>query len=390
MQPTFGHTEMISRIKRDSALMKAHALIEWESLRPLLKGLYRRETSNAGGQEPIDALLMFKATLLGQWHSLSDPKLEEALHLRIDFMHFCGLNLVDNVPDETTLCRFRNRLVNTNKLAPLLAAVNAQLQGHGLMVKHAHGAVIDATLITAAARPKREVTLEEQPTDQHTPDEYAPTKPTPANSADHSTATATTAAADAAITNAKTLNYSVETSVSVDPDATWLKKGSKSTFGFRSYFTVDNHDGYVRGVHTAPANQSEFNHFKAGLAAADFTPKRTYADKGFASQANRSHLRDNQIKSAIMHRAVKNKPLSERQKNANKRISKTRYIVEQCFGTLKRMFKMGRASYMGTMKVNGQMLLKAMCMNLLKAANKICLMPPSTGGVRRLAAEVSV
>ena len=87
---------------------------------------------------------------------------------------------------------------------------------------------------------------------------------------------------------------------------------------------------------------------------ADFAPERTYADKGFASHANRTHLRDNHIKSAIMHRAVKNKPLSERQKNANRRISKIRYIVEQCFGTLKRLFKMGRASYMGTVKVNGQ------------------------------------
>ena len=85
---------------------------------------------------------------------------------------------------------------------------------------------------------------------------------------------------------------------------------------------------------------------------ADFAPERTYADKGFASHANRTHLRDNHIKSAIMHRAVKNKPLSERQKNANRRISKIRYIVEQCFGTLKRLFKMGRASYMGTVKVN--------------------------------------
>ena len=80
-----------------------------------------------------------------------------------------------------------------------------------------------------------------------------------------------------------------------------------------------------------------------------------------------------------MHRAAKNKPLTARQKNANKRISKTRYIVEQSFGTLKRLFKMGRASYMGTAKVNGQMLIKAMCMNLLKAANKICLLPIQAG-----------
>ena len=63
---------------------------------------------------------MFKATLLGQWHSLSNFKPEAALNLRIDFMHFCGIRLTDAVPGESTLCRFRNRLIHAGKLAPLL------------------------------------------------------------------------------------------------------------------------------------------------------------------------------------------------------------------------------------------------------------------------------
>lgn len=61
---------------------------------------------------------MFKAILLGQWHSFSDPKLEEALHVQIDFMQFCGLALSEAVPNETTLCRFRNRLIHANKMRP--------------------------------------------------------------------------------------------------------------------------------------------------------------------------------------------------------------------------------------------------------------------------------
>ncbi len=56
MQQSFNSIEMEMRIKRDSALMKAHALIDWERLRPLLSGLYKREASRAGGQEPFDAL----------------------------------------------------------------------------------------------------------------------------------------------------------------------------------------------------------------------------------------------------------------------------------------------------------------------------------------------
>ncbi|MCC8996285.1 MAG: hypothetical protein LM517_04355 [Nitrosomonas sp.] len=51
------------------------------------------------------------------------------------------------------------------------------------------------------------------------------------------------------------------------------------------------------------------------------------------------------------------------------------YIVGQCFGTIKRLFRMGRASYFGAVKVNAnanaQVILKSICMNLKKAANKI-------------------
>ena len=116
MQLSFGSIEMEKRVRRESTLMKVCALLDWESFREQLSGLYKREASKAGGQAPFDVLMMWKAVLLGQWHSLSDPKLEEALRVRIDFMHFCGLTLSDDVPDETTLCRFHNRLIATRKL----------------------------------------------------------------------------------------------------------------------------------------------------------------------------------------------------------------------------------------------------------------------------------
>lgn len=333
--------------------MKVHALIDWEALRAHLTGLYKREATRGGGQAPFDSLMMFKAILLGQWHSLSDPKLEQALQVRIDFMHFCGLTLSDDVPDETTLCRFRNRLIASDKLDPLLALINAQLQAQNLMVAKATGAVIDATLIQSAARLNKTITLE-------TDDDGV------------------------TITHEDGSNPGVVCieKQSADSDATWLKKGGKSHYGYRSYVTVDADHGYVRGVHTAPANQSEVRHFETAIAGAHIEATRVYADKGSASASNRSFLKARNIKSAIMHKAQRNKPLTNRQHVANKLISKKRYIVEQCFGTAKRLFGMARASYFGTMKVNGQVLLKGMCMNLLKAANRIFLTPAMTEKIR--------
>lgn len=125
MQTSFGSMKMEACVGPDSALMKAHALIDWEGFRARLAGLNKCDASRMGGQEIIDPLVMFKAVLLGQWHNLSDSELGEALRVRIDFMHFCGMDLSDDAPEETTLCCFRNRLIASGKLAgqPLVPGV---------------------------------------------------------------------------------------------------------------------------------------------------------------------------------------------------------------------------------------------------------------------------
>ena len=75
---------------------------------------------------------MFKAVLLGQWHSLSDPRLEQSLRVRLDFLQFTGFTLGDHLPDETTFCRFRNKLIKQDKLEALFNEINAQLETMGL------------------------------------------------------------------------------------------------------------------------------------------------------------------------------------------------------------------------------------------------------------------
>jgi transposase, IS5 family len=342
-QLSFGESELQARLSKDSALSKISVLLNWDAFKPLLSGLYRRETKDQGGERPYDSLNMFKAILLGQWHSLSDPELQEALQIRLDFIAFCGFAL-DEWPDDTTLCRFRNRLITAGKLPLLLKEINRQLQTHGLMMQKTKGAIVDATLITSAARPRTEMIV--QTDDSGTPITFE---------------------------DGSQPSVEITETHSADPDATWVKKGKKSHFGYRVYDVVDD-EGYLLGSHTAPANQSEMNHFIPALEAANIhadNAERVLTDKGSASKAHRDYLKSKKIKCGIMHKAVRNKPLCQRQKRANKLISKTRYRVEQFFGTLKRKFDFRRASYIGTVKVNAQMLLKGMCANLLKAANKI-------------------
>lgn len=123
-----------------SLMVKLKGLINWGSIEGKLIGLYKREQSRGGGQEPYSPISMFKLILLGQWHGLSDAALESALKVRLDFMVFTGFELGMAMPDETTINRFHNRLVKAQLDTTLLSEINRQLQSHGLMVQSAHAA----------------------------------------------------------------------------------------------------------------------------------------------------------------------------------------------------------------------------------------------------------
>ena len=85
-----------------------------------------------------------------------------------------------------------------------------------------------------------------------------------------------------------------------------------------------------------------------------------YADKGYDSKENRQHLKEHQLLDGIMRKAHRNRPLTENQTKRNRYLSKTRYAVEQSFGTLHRKFRYARAAYFGLLKVSAQSHLKAM------------------------------
>ncbi|WP_153560009.1 transposase, partial [Neisseria meningitidis] len=79
---------------------------------------------------------------------------------------------------------------------------------------------------------------------------------------------------------------------------------------------------------------------------------------------------EHQLQDGIMRKACRNRRCG-RQTKRNRYLSKTRYVVEQSFGTLHRKFRYARSTYFGLIKVSAQSHLKAMCLNLLKAANRL-------------------
>jgi IS5 family transposase len=80
---------------------------------------------------------------------------------------------------------------------------------------------------------------------------------------------------------------------------------------------------------------------------------------------------------------VRGRPLRASEKRFNRLIAKHRFRVEQCFGTIKRLFGLHRARYFGLAKTHAQthaqthahLAMAAIGQNLLKAANKIKINP---------------
>ncbi|MDL2279822.1 IS5 family transposase [Desulfovibrio sp. OttesenSCG-928-G11] len=277
---------------------------------------------------------MFKILLLQQWYGLSDQETEFALLDRISFSRFTGIALSESVPDHTTICRFRNLLVEKALLEPLLVEVNKQFERQGKLVKK--GVAVDASIVTSASRPRKQVDIEHVAKDREE---------------------------DAAPTTDEMTKVSV--SYSKDSDAAWLKKGKECHYGYKAHTAVDAESGLVLAIHATPANLSDTGQLERLVQDSALPDKaRVYADKGYTSKANSEILRKHKCKDGIMSRAYRNKPLTDRQKSRNRLISQKRYIVERVFGTLKKCYDMARASYIGTTKVQGELLLSSLAYNL--------------------------
>ena len=166
--------------------------------------------------------------------------------------------------------RFRNALVKGGVYDDLLAEVCRQIDEHGLKLKEAEAAIIDATLIESAARPRTHIEAPKDRAEGDTPDDP-------------------------------------EVHFSADPDARWVKKGSKSTLGYKGFARTDE-EGFVTKVHTTPANKGESPEFATMIEGAK--AGRVLADKAYASKANRASLRGKH-RDGIMRKAARNRPLRD-------------------------------------------------------------------------------
>ena len=335
--PTFADYFVEIRKKtRENFLDNVNRFIDWKPVEKILRKKYRKVAS-ADGRPAYPPVPMFKLLLLQRWYGLSDPGLEDALYDRISFIRFSGFSLGSTLPDHSTICRFRNALMELGIYEKLFGEINRQIESHGLLVKE--GAIVDATIVESSRRPRK--VIEVIPEDRNEEESSFETSPP-------------------------------QITYSDDHDATWVKKGKKPYYGYKTHVVVDTREGFVLNGHVTPAHvadTTEFENLMENLSLPEASP--VCADKGYASLKNRTLLAAHGYEDGIMYKAARGKPLTPFQRLMNRIISAFRYRVEQGIGTLKKHYGFTRMRYLGLAKGNMEFLLNAMAFNLKKAVRMI-------------------
>ena len=304
----------------DTELNVINELIDWHQLQPYF---YKLEGDYSG-------LSLFKVLLLQTWFNLSDMSICNALKRDFVFMVFCGFSIEGKKPDASTICRFRKRLVDSNKLNRLLGMINNQLTSNELKISNGKYVSMDATLISSSRRPRKHIESEQVDDNSYKAE-------------------------------VKDVVYSE------DSDASWKKKGHQAVYGYAGYVTTDG-EGFVEAVSTRSASDSEMTVFPEIIKEANITEGKTVLyDKGVTSKANQQVLKQHRLGDGIMRKKPKGQPMSYWNKQRNKLIGRRRFVVERTFGTLKRVYGLHRTRYLGLAKVNADIIIKSIAYNLKRA-----------------------
>ncbi len=299
-QYSFGDMQAASRINEKHFILRIDREIDWKRISGKLEVLYDPRK----GRPSFPPLVMLKTLLLQQWYNLSDPEAEESVSDRLSFQKFLGLSMSDSVPDETTICRFRNRLVEHGLYEKVFEDINRQLEKKGLIIKQ--GSIVDASLVKSHYRPSK----------------------------------------------------SEETK---DADAAWTVKQDKPHYGYKAHVSVDVGSELIRKAEITPAHVHDSQVFEELVVGDEYA---VYADKGYSGEERREYLEARGIYCGIMEKAKRGRRLDMWQGKRNKRISKVRGAVERCFGVLKAHYGYVRVKYGGLKRNRCQLYLLASAVNL--------------------------
>ncbi len=297
-------------------LARMEALVPWAEFCALIEPYYPKA---GGGRPPRGMERMLRMYCIAIWFNLGDEACEDALYDIAAFRDFCGVDLGrERVPDATTLLNFRHLLEEHRIGTVLFAKIGELLLANGM--KLSGGTIVDATLIAAPPSTK---------------------------------------------------NASGER----DPEMHQSRKGNQWHFGMKLHIGVDSQSGLIHSASVTAGNVHDSQELPNLLHGEE---TRLYGDSAYRGAKLREQLKDlaPKAKDFTNKRAYRSRPLTEADKETNRRKSSVRSKVEHPFLTLKRIWGFAKVRYRGLAKNANRAFAMLALINLSKWGR------PLTGQVR--------
>lgn len=138
------------KTRREEFLDQMEKVVPWDVWVNLIVPFY---PNGKRGRKPQQIERMLRMMLLQNWFNLSDEGIEDAIYDSYAMRSFLRLTFMDDqVPDATTLCKFRKLLNDHGIQTQIFAQVQVLLAQQG---KSVHGGtIVDATIVEAPSSTK--------------------------------------------------------------------------------------------------------------------------------------------------------------------------------------------------------------------------------------------
>lgn len=231
------------KTKREDFLDSMDEIIPWSYWVDMIRPYY---FNNKRGRKPIGIESMLRMYLMQIWFSLSDEGIEDSIYDSYAMRTFMHIDFNEQqVPDATTLLKFRH-LLEKNKIGEkIFADVNKRLDEAGLIMHG--GTVVDASLIAAPKSTKNQ-------------------------------------------------------SGKRDPEMHQTKKGNEWYFGMKVHAGVDAATGYVHTLTGTSANVHDVSETSKLIRKEDHV---VYGDSGYLGAPEREEIKKDKVLSQIEFRINK-------------------------------------------------------------------------------------
>ena len=310
-------------------LVRIRELVDWEAFRPQLKEMFGTDSCRKGsGRPPWDELVMFRALVLGAMYSLSDRRLQFLLLDRRTFKRFVGLESDDQVPDQKTLWKYRNRLSVSGRMAELFESFKGQIRARGYVLNS--GRIVDSTIVES---PRQRDSREENATVKSgkVPEEW---------------------------------EKQPHKRRQKDTDARWTKKNGQTYYGYKNHVLADRETKFIDCYEVTEASRHDSQVFEELLPAVPPGDRRVWADSAYRSEETIRNLEKRGYEPKISHKGTRAAKLTPRQMDVNRTCSKVRSRVEHVFGTMHMEMPEHRMRCIGIRRARTWVGLRNLCYNI--------------------------